>query len=85
MLALIALSLLVAGDANTKRAAASDTEQASDPQDKIICRRFIETGSLVKGYRVCKSKRDWARERDAIRQSGPGIDSCGNRGNGGPC
>jgi hypothetical protein len=44
-------------------------ERAADPQDKMICKRFIETGSLVKGYRECKSKREWARERLNIRTS----------------
>lgn len=49
--------------------AADAPERAGDPQDKMICKRFIETGSLVKGYRECKTKREWDRERLNIRTS----------------
>jgi hypothetical protein len=51
-------------------------ERAADKGDKLICKRFLETGSLVRGYRVCKTKRDWERERDALRQS-QGSGGCG--------
>lgn len=45
-------------------------------RDKIVCKRFTETGSLVRGYRVCKSKAEWERDRDLLRASVTG---------GGPC
>ena len=34
--------------ANPKDAA----EKAVEPRDKIICKKFLETGSLVRGYRT---------------------------------
>lgn len=86
MIILIASALLVAQAPATQGARASDaTEHAADPQDKVICKRFEETGSLVGNYRVCKTKREWERGRDNIRAGGPGVDSCGARANGGPC
>ena len=33
---------------------------AEDPLNKIVCRRILETGSLVKGERVCLTRREWA-------------------------
>lgn len=60
-------------------------ERATDPQDKMICKRFVDTGSLVRGTRVCKTKRDWEHDRADIRSGGPGVDSCRDRANGGQC
>jgi hypothetical protein len=51
-------------------------ENAAGNPDKIVCKRFAETGSLVKSYRTCQTKREWERERDNIRQSNV-SNSCG--------
>lgn len=40
--------------------------------DKIICKKTLETGSLIKGKKVCLSRRQWnkvAEEGRAIGQS----------------
>ena len=34
--------------------------EATDPMDKMVCRRILETGSLVRGKRECHTKRQWA-------------------------
>ena len=57
-------------------------ERAADAGDKIICKRFLRTGSLVDGYRECKSKMDWERERENRRTLAV-SDSCRDRANGG--
>lgn len=59
-------------------------EASADPGTKTICKRFIKTGSLVDGYRVCKTKAEWQRDRDLIRQSVPGT-SCQLSGMGDKC
>lgn len=82
MLGLIAFALLAAGPQTTPPA--GEGARAENGQDKVICKRFTETGSLVRAQRVCKTKRDWDRDRAVIR-SAPTIDSCSARGNGGPC
>ncbi len=61
-----------------------DREKSADKADKMICKRFLETGSLVKGYRQCKTKRDWEREREAIRSAGR-SGSCAAEGLTGGC
>lgn len=64
---------------------ADDHEKSSDKSDKMICKRFMETGSLVKGYRVCKTKRDWERERETARSVTNNSGSCASQGLGGGC
>lgn len=59
-------------------------ERAADSRDRVICKRFTKTGSLVASYRDCKTKRDWEREREA-RQQLSVTDSCALRGSGGSC
>ncbi len=81
MLAFVVFSLLAASD----QVSAAAATQVPNPPEKMICKRFIETGSLVKGYSVCKTKQDWARSRERIRQSIGGIDSCRDRAEGGSC
>jgi hypothetical protein len=51
-------------------------EKVADSGDKMICKRFTETGSLVKSYRTCKTKAEWERERENIRMLNPTA-SCG--------
>ncbi len=42
-------------------------ERAAGNPDKVVCKRFVRIGSLVDGYRTCKTKREWERERDNVR------------------
>jgi hypothetical protein len=80
MLATAALASALSVTAAAAPTVQDKAEKSSDPQDKIICKRFVETGSLVKAQRTCKSKRDWERERDAIRTLGNPSGSCGQAG-----
>jgi len=59
-------------------------ESAAGARDKIVCKRFVKTGSLVDGYRTCKTKWEWERERENVSQLSV-SDSCRNRGTGGSC
>jgi hypothetical protein len=40
--------------------------------DEVVCKKFAETGSLVKKRRVCHTRAQWAkmndRDQDAARQ-----------------
>ena len=60
-------------------AAQDAAEKPSDNGEKVICKRFVETGSLVRGYRTCKTKREWERERDALWRQTSG-NACKNPG-----
>jgi hypothetical protein len=64
---------------------ATPAKQSANDPDKVICRRFAVTGSLVSSYKTCKTRREWDSEHAALRATGPASDSCRNSGNGGPC
>jgi len=53
--------------------------RAHDGRDRITCRRFLRTGSLVDSYRTCKTNREWQREHENIQHLSV-SDSCGMRG-----
>jgi hypothetical protein len=49
------------------RAGVNAGETAAGQPDKIVCKRFTRIGSLVDGYRTCKTKKEWERERENVR------------------
>ena len=51
----------------------------------MVCKRFLETGSLVKSYKTCKTNAEWERERANIRQNNDRSNSCRIAGEGGAC
>jgi hypothetical protein len=79
-----ALFLPVVGSAAAAPPQKDVGEKSADPGSKVICKKFLETGSLVRGYRVCKTKTEWQRDRDLIRQS-TATTSCQNAAMGSPC
>jgi hypothetical protein len=40
---------------------------ARDSRDRVVCRRFLRTGSLVDSYRTCKTNGEWQREHENIQ------------------
>jgi hypothetical protein len=79
-----ALALAAASAAPAAPGQRDAPESAAGARDKIVCKRFLKTGSLVDGYRTCKTKWEWERERENLRQFNV-SDSCQNRANGGTC
>ncbi|SDC70735.1 hypothetical protein SAMN05444678_1052 [Sphingomonas sp. YR710] len=64
-------------------AAVGDTSVPKTGQERIVCRTFPVTGSLVRKTKICKSVHDWEAERELLSQ-GPGVsDACRDRANGG--
>ena len=81
--ALLAVTALAAaGPASAGPPARSSN--AADPAEKMICKRFVRTGSLVDGYKTCKTKREWDREHENLQHLDL-VDSCRLRGQGGSC
>ncbi len=39
-----------------------------DPLDKVICHREIETGSLTRVRKECRTRREWSLLADAVRR-----------------
>ncbi len=58
-------------------------EQPADPNEKVVCKSFTRIGTLAGRYRTCKTKGEWQRERDNLRQVNL-SDSCSTRYNGAP-
>jgi hypothetical protein len=54
-------------------------EQPADPNEKVVCKTFTRIGTLASRYRTCKTKGEWQRERDNLRQVNI-TDSCSTRG-----
>jgi hypothetical protein len=63
-----ACALVSAAAAQSAPRSADAPEKAADARDKIVCKRFVKTGSLADSYRTCKTKWEWERERDNVRQ-----------------
>jgi hypothetical protein len=51
--------------------------------EKVICKTFPKTGSLISTYKACKPAREWEREREALTQGAGVSDACRDRANGG--
>jgi hypothetical protein len=72
-------------------AAQDSTSAASKPaadgkKERVICKRQTRIGSLVAASRVCLTKKEWDRAQVVAQETARGaIDSCRNRGSGGPC
>jgi hypothetical protein len=39
-----------------------------DPLDKVICHRELETGSLTRVRKECRTRREWSKIADANRR-----------------
>ncbi|MEN2786818.1 hypothetical protein ACFOKI_09190 [Sphingomonas qilianensis] len=79
-----ALVLVMGASASAEQPKREEAEKSAEPRDKLLCKRFTETGSLVAKTRVCKTKADWDRDRDNIRQNSGGA-TCRLAGNGAAC
>lgn len=82
--ALLLIQAAAANPASTPARPHDVAEKSADNRDKMICKRFVKTGSLVDSYRTCKTKADWDRERDNLRTLNA-TQSCSQLGQGGSC
>jgi hypothetical protein len=42
---------------------------SAEAADPVICKRFVETGSLVRKRRVCRTRSAWNKEASSLRDS----------------
>jgi hypothetical protein len=66
-LALACLLIAAAGAIHAGPGSSRAPAAAQDGRDRIVCRRFVRTGSLVDSYRSCKTNREWQREHENIQ------------------
>ena len=71
------LALAMMADA---AASAQTTAAPADPMEKVVCRRFTETGSLTKAKRVCLTKREWILADEKGRGLAEKMVTDGNKG-----
>ena len=53
---------------------AQTAAKSNNPDDKVVCRFINTTGSRLSGEHVCKTRAQWAREADMVRdefENGP--------------
>lgn len=66
---LFACAVIAASPAQSApRRGADAPETAAGNPDKVVCKRFTRIGTLAGTYRTCKTKREWERERENLRQ-----------------
>ena len=65
---LLAFSVALAAQAATPVQATSPATAPRSAKAKLICKRFEETGSLVKKRKVCHTAADWARLQQATQE-----------------
>jgi hypothetical protein len=82
LLILLFYALSAAASAAYAVPAADGISAKADQRDRVICRRFVRTGSLVDGYRTCKTRAEWDREHENLQHFSV-SDSCAHRGEGG--
>ena len=75
----VAVVLATATGAHGAPPPAAASPNAAGSRDRIVCRRFVRIGSLVDGYRTCKTRAEWDREQANARQFSV-SDSCSLRG-----
>ncbi|NNM78156.1 hypothetical protein HJG53_14755 [Sphingomonas sp. ID1715] len=69
-------SLLLAG---APEAVANSSASTDQPQaERKICRKQIETGSLIKGKKVCFTAKQWQKLADANREEVERTSSMGS-------
>jgi hypothetical protein len=75
----VAAGLVAATSAQAVAPSAGAAARAADPRDRVICRRYLRTGSLADTYRTCKTRGEWDREQENARQFSM-SDACRMRG-----
>ncbi len=84
--AISAASIVILSEAGIAQMTQSGAREADG---RRICRYSDVTGKIAARRRVCMTKAEWDRTAEEQRRVGQSfvsaIDSCGNRGNGGPC
>ncbi|MEY3658974.1 MAG: hypothetical protein RLZZ561_2112 [Pseudomonadota bacterium] len=70
LFSLLALSAApVAAQSLPTNSAPEQSAADADP-NKIICKRFADTGSLVKKSKVCRTRAEWSRATEDAQKEG---------------
>ena len=80
----LAASMTIATAASADVAATPGQEAVVAPEEKLVCKRYVETGSLAKMVKECHTAANWQRMAIAGRDDArsmvlKGINSFGRR------
>ena len=65
--------------ATAPEAAANQAQPADKPEERKVCRREVETGSLIKGKKICMTAKQWQKIADANRDEIERTSSMGSK------
>jgi hypothetical protein len=60
--------------------ATADTQPATpanDPASKIVCKKQVDTGSLVRAKKICRTRAEWDRSNTIGREEGQRMQNQG--------
>ena len=78
MLLGLVTGLLLAAAPDAATTSETSPAPAEQPAEKKICRREIETGSLIKGKKICYTAKQWQKLSDATRDEMESRSSSGS-------
>lgn len=67
-LSLATLAMIPAAHGFAQSRSNAQTEEIEGDHQKLICRRSVETGSLVKGRRECFTRAQWERIAESAQK-----------------
>ena len=79
MLLTVVTGLLLAGAPEAAKATVAPAAPVDNPETKKICRKEVETGSLIKGKKICMTAKQWQRVADANRDEIERSSSMGSK------
>jgi hypothetical protein len=49
--------------------ASSPVEETGKSADPVICRKYVETGSLIRKKKVCRTRSEWIKANSELNES----------------
>jgi hypothetical protein len=79
MLSILSSAVFAILAQGSAQATATASAEPVDPLDKIVCKRTLETGSLIKGKKVCITRRQWNKVAEEGRAMGQEMQDANSR------
>jgi hypothetical protein len=73
---LSALSIIVVLVASAT-ADSQATPQTGDSADKVVCKKQVDTGSLVRAKKICRTRAEWEKANTVAREEGQRMQNQG--------
>jgi hypothetical protein len=70
LLSFVALSAAPAAAQSLPAQSVPEQSAADTDPNKVICKRFADTGSLVRKSKVCRTRAEWSRATEDAQKEG---------------